>query len=351
MTVQILTTKNKRSSEIRVAFVCYSPNASFIRNDYKILSKHFNVVKFNYRRAWDAFRMMVAIWRSDVSFSWFAGGHAFLAVLFSKIFGKRAIVVAGGFDVADVPDINYGQLTKGWHKKMLTRFTLKYADIVLAVSDFTKKEVLSLTKSGNVQTVYNGINTDKFKPEGEKCELVITVASGWKSVIRLKGLDTFIAAAKYIPEAEFAILGLSEADMVTLETLNPPKNTTLYGHSSQKELVKWYQKAKVYCQLSHRESFGVALAEAMSCECVPVVTDRGALPEVVGDTGFYVPYDDSEATGRAIKKALKSEKGNEARKRIVKTFPIEKREKELNMLNIQLFQPTLSPNSANQDKE
>jgi len=30
----------------------------------------------------------------------------------------------------------------------------------------------------------------------------------------------------------------------------------------------------------------MALAEAMCCECVPVVTKKGALPEVVGDTGL-----------------------------------------------------------------
>jgi len=47
----------------------------------------------------------------------------------------------------------------------------------------------------------------------------------------------------------------------------------------------------------------------MLCECVPVVTKNGALPEVVGDTGFYVAYDDERDVAEGIKKALKSEKG------------------------------------------
>ena len=65
------------------------------------------------------------------------------------------------------------------------------------------------------------------------------------------------------------------------------------GFVTDDELLGWYQRAKVYCQLSYYESFGMAAAEAMLCECVPVVTRKGALPEVVGETGFYVEYGES----------------------------------------------------------
>ncbi len=67
----------------------------------------------------------------------------------------------------------------------------------------------------------------------------------------------------------------------------------------------------------------------MACGCVPVVTDRGALPEVAGDTGFCVPYGDPKATAEAIEKALNSNKGKEARERIKNMFGIEKRSEKL----------------------
>jgi len=54
---------------------------------------------------------------------------------------------------------------------------------------------------------------------------------------------------------------------------------------------------------------------------VPVATRRYALPEVVGDTGFYAPYNDPKATAEAIKKASKSDKGIKIRKRIKNIFP------------------------------
>jgi len=84
---------------------------------------------------------------------------------------------------------------------------------------------------------------------------------------------------------------------------------------------------------SYHESFGVALAEAMACKCVPVVTRRAALPEVVGDCEIYVPYDDAEATAKAIGKALGEEElGKSARERVVNMFSIEERERKLTEL-------------------
>ena len=67
----------------------------------------------------------------------------------------------------------------------------------------------------------------------------------------------------------------------------------------------------------------------MSCGCVPVATRNGALPEVVGETGFYVPFADSLSTARAIETAMTSGKNEEARHRILANFPIQRRELEL----------------------
>lgn len=106
-------------------------------------------------------------------------------------------------------------------------------------------------------------------------------------------------------------------------------NVALTGYLPQEELINHYQKAKVYYQLSYRGSFGMALAEAMACKCTPVVTNRGALSEVVGNTGFCIPYGDPEATAKAMKKALNSDNGKKSRERIINMFSINKKEEEL----------------------
>ena len=85
----------------------------------------------------------------------------------------------------------------------------------------------------------------------------------------------------------------------------------------------------MYCQLSYRESFGVALLEAMALGCIPVVTKNGALPEVVGDVGFYVEYGDVNKTADAISKALKSNNSEDVIDRVNNKFLLQYREEKL----------------------
>jgi glycosyltransferase involved in cell wall biosynthesis len=322
----------------KVAFIYYffSP---FIRQDYEIISRHFEVEKVNFRTPRDIFKIARAIFSSDLTYAWFVSGHSFLAVMLSRILHKRSIVVAGGYDVAFVPEMNYGQYTRGRVRRMFADYVLKNADVILAVSNFTRGEVLDRAKPQIIKVIYNGINTDMFFPGREKEDMVITIAgSGYhlgdvlsdtKNMINLKGIETFVQAAEHNPDVRFLVMGLSDKGVEILKEKYSLPNLELHGYASQEKLIDCYRKAKVYCQLSYRESFGVALAEAMACECVPVVTDRGALPEVVGDTGIYVPYGDEKATANGIKNALKSDKGALARERIENRFSLQERERAL----------------------
>jgi len=59
----------------------------------------------------------------------------------------------------------------------------------------------------------------------------------------------------------------------------------------------------------------------MLCECVPVVTSKGALPEVVGNEGIIVSYFDIQSIYDAILRAREMDG--------MKLFPPERRQKEL----------------------
>lgn len=314
---------------------CDDLESSFIQNDLELLRKYFDVRVvdsiFSIYKPKDALKTILnlmegALW-ADVAFLWGADANAFWAVRLSKIFKKKSIVVVEGYEVAEVPELGYGAMLDKLSARKV-KYVLKNANKVLAVSKFNKKEILKYTTSENVELVYNGIDCDKFNPKGEKEDLVITVGSTSKYRIKLKGLETFIKTAKLLPEIRFIVIGLSDDTINYLKTL-ATSNVKFTGFLSQDNLIQYYQKAKVYCQLSYRESFGMSLAEAMLCGCAPVVTNNAALPEVVGDTGFYVPYSDLKATAEAIKKALRSDKGKEARERIKNMFTLEKREKRL----------------------
>ena len=102
-------------------------------------------------------------------------------------------------------------------------------------------------------------------------------------------------------------------------------NLKFVGYLSDEELLNLYRKAKVYCQLSEHEGFGISVAEAMACECIPVVSNKGALPEIVDSNGFIV----SNNLIDSIKKASKSNMGKHCRKSIVERFDLNIREKKL----------------------
>jgi glycosyltransferase involved in cell wall biosynthesis len=62
----------------------------------------------------------------------------------------------------------------------------------------------------------------------------------------------------------------------------PPVN--LAG-ASDADVARLMANAAAFCLPSLMEGFGMAVAEAMACGAAVVVSDRGSLPEVVGDAG------------------------------------------------------------------
>lgn len=318
--------------KIKVLFMYWSPS-TFIQRDLNILRKHFEVRvlgRANIKSPIFWLKAFIGILWADVTFSWFANPPALVTVLLSKIFKKRSIVVVGGYEVAKELEIDYGGMLRWWSASMV-KFILENANRVLTVDDGLKKDAIrNAGVSGeNIQTVPMGYDHRKFKLIRKKKELVITVATGkeWGRV-RLKGIDTFVHAAKHLPNVKFLVVGIEGYAQEKLESMSP-LNVKFVKWTPQDELVKYYQEAKVYCQLSKREGLPNALCEAMLCGCVPVGTDVQGVRTAIGETGFYVPYGDSEAAARVIKKALRSDKGKVARERINNNFPIERREREL----------------------
>ena len=312
--------------EIKVLYV-YKHNRSFVKRDLEMLSKHFDVrpLYFNF---FSFLLLPFSVYWSDVIFIWFASYHAFFSTLWGKLLGKKMVVVTGGYDVAAAPQIDYGLMRSSWIGYMV-KFVLRHADTILAVSEFNREEIYRHTGIKGVKVVYNSIDHQKFRPKGEKEDIIITVGFISTDNMKRKGLETFIRAAKYLSDARFVLIGEAEDNSIEHLKYIATPNVEFTGFVTDEELLQWYQRAKVYCQLSYYESFGMAAAEAMLCECVPVVTRKGALPEVVGETGFYVEYGDEKATANAIKKALNSQSGVKAKERIKECFSYGIREGKL----------------------
>ena len=315
-----------KNNNNKILFI-YPHLSTFVLKDLDILKTKFQIKVLHYENKKDLPKLIWGVLTTDLNFSWFALGYATAAVFFSKIFRKRSIIVAGGWDVINMPEISYGAMQSS-RRQRKTKFTLKYANKILAVSESMKKSVLEWVPTSNVEIVYHGFNDFNYKSL-DKEDIVISVGTSAWHTLKVKGIETFIKSAKYVPEIQFILIGPHEDNSLNYLKSISSANVDFINEIPFEDLMSYLKRARVYVQVSAQESFGSALAEAMLYECVPVVTNKGALPEVVGDTGFYVPYGDPNQTAQKIKEALKSNKGPRARERIITLYPLEKRKRKI----------------------
>lgn len=311
-------------------------NMSFVRRDIKILEKHYPLVinLFNHKQKnilnllKTIRNIFIGVKKSRLSYIWFADLRALITVLLSNIMNKKTIVIVGGYEVVDLPEIDYGGLRRKRYQLQL-KLILKFADIILAVSKSINESIVAKTGYKKAEVIYNGVEPKEFYAKGKKEDVAITVGYVKRSNLTRKGLKDFVESAKYNPNIKYYLIGKVLDDSINDLKSIAPDNLEFVGFVSFEKLKEYYQKAKVYVQTSAHEGFGIALAEAMLSECVPVVTNRGALPEVVGNTGVYVDYDNPKQTAAAIREAVNSKNGNAARERIKKLYSMDLREKKI----------------------
>jgi len=95
------------AKRLKIGFLFHHPS-TFVVRDIGILTEFGDVKQVSYRGKGDMFRLTSTVLRTDLNYSWFALGHARAAIRISKLVAKKSIVVAGGFDVATIPELDYG---------------------------------------------------------------------------------------------------------------------------------------------------------------------------------------------------------------------------------------------------
>jgi glycosyltransferase involved in cell wall biosynthesis len=94
-------------------------------------------------------------------------------------------------------------------------------------------------------------------------------------------------------------------------------NKSLYplGFISPEDLVKMYNLATVFIMPSLYEGFGLPVIEAMQSGC-PVITSReGSLPEVVGDSAYYIDAYSTKSISEGLQEVFSSDELQEELKR------------------------------------
>lgn len=93
-------------------------------------------------------------------------------------------------------------------------------------------------------------------------------------------------------------------NLVLIENTSP---IILTGPVTHADMLNWYNAADLILSGSHHEGSGTAICEAMSCGCIPVLTDIPSFRTITGhgQCGLLYPAGNVQALESALGKALK----------------------------------------------
>ena len=281
--------------------VVHRGGTSFARRDGRILAgPGVDVRLLDVRRPSALLRSAREAWRADAVLSWFVSLHTVVPLLVARLRGRPVVLIPGGYEVADAPEIPYGWRGSWWRRRAVA-FLLRAAPRVLAVSPAIAENIEITAPGVHPRLVPNAIERPAepgIPTSARTYDVATSIVSADEITRKLKGIDLFVAAARRLPARRFLVVG--DLDWPAL-----PPNVHVTGRLAPDAAEIALGDARVYVQPSRAsEAFGSALLEAMARGATPIVTDVGGLPWVVGDVGFVVPPDDVDAIVDAIERAL-----------------------------------------------
>lgn len=327
--------KNAHRSKQKIV-VLHNSHDTWLDRDMAFIREHYSLRSVfvpSGLGAIGAMRHSADILWADTIFAWFGSLYFLPLVLLGRLFGKRVIVVSGGFDVSLDTEIQYGAYTQGPVRRWMRQMVFNNAEKVLAVSEINRQQARDNAHipEHKLRLVYHGfdaVEEVKLKSWSERSNSAVMICAVNDSTYTLKGIDHLISLAKIMPETTFYLMGHVTGNVMSGPLGNPPTNLKIVGHMKFRspEFNNLLNDCKVVLQLSHHESFGCAVADATLTGCYPIVSNRGALPEVVSGLGSLVPHGDISAIKTEVNKAFTHDYGAEkVAAQMLARFPFSKR--------------------------
>lgn len=225
------------------------------------------------------------------------------------------------------------QLTRKdlWQLKHWTDYSVRSAGHIIAISEYTKKDIIKFyhINPNKISIIYPGYDKDLFRPlnnqkEIEKILLKYNITKPYLLFIGAlkpnKNLERLITAFSRLEYKNFnlVIVGKKgwfyESIFETVSKLKLEDRIIFTGFVPDIELPFLLNAARLFVFPSLYEGFGMPVIEAMACGTPVVTSNVASLPEVIGDAGVTVdPYRVEDITAGIIdgleKHIFYSEKG------------------------------------------
>ena len=312
----------------RVLYV-HSRKASFVAIDREILASRYEVEDLYQPGRWpNPLAVIRGVVRADLVFGWFASWHTFFPITLAALLRKPSVMIIGGFDSANMPEIGYGY-QQGGLRRWASRWIMRRARRLVTFSNYSLSEIERNTAipRERVAVIHLGVPDPFGGQPAAKERQALTVGAVDHTTLVQKGQIPFVRAAAELPDVRFVFAGKALDESIKELRALAGDNVVFTGWLSDEDLRDTYRRSAVYVQASRHEGFGLAVAEAMLAGCVPVVMDVTAMPEVVGDAGVLIGSQEPSAVAAGVRRALElgPDAARRARERILREFPMERR--------------------------
>ena len=178
------------------------------------------------------------------------------------------------------------------------------ADVIIAVSQFTKSQVVGLlgVESAKVRVVHHGIRRLDFPAGAAREKVILNVGA----IQKRKNIARLVSAFETVDPSWRLVLagaaGYGASEILGVIEQSPARNRiSVLGYVSPADLAAWYAGAAIFAFPSLDEGFGMPLLEAMAAGMPIITSNRSALPEVAGDAALLVDPKSIEAIAQALR--------------------------------------------------
>jgi glycosyltransferase involved in cell wall biosynthesis len=184
------------------------------------------------------------------------------------------------------------------------------ADILIAVSEFTRGQAISLlgVEPARVRVVHHGIRALAFPAETERQKVILNVGA----IQKRKNIARLVEAFEAVDPTWRLVLigsgGYGAAEIHARIAASPAAaRISVLGYVTAEELAGWYARAMVFAFPSLDEGFGMPVLEAMAAGTPVVTSSRSALPEVAGEAALFADPEDAGALAHALQRVTEDE--------------------------------------------
>lgn len=144
-------------------------------------------------------------------------------------------------------------------------------DYVIVQNKSTEKLLRQINKKSKIVFLPSGISSfADLKPKRKERYVFFPGTHNMtKEILRVKGFNCLLDAAKKLPEIKFLAAGGGYSDEIKKSA---PQNVEFVGHKTGKTFFELYNRALVYCLPSLAEGFSRTTSEAMAAGCAIVST-------------------------------------------------------------------------------